>query len=218
MKKRVWLLGLMILLCVVPSFAQDQQESTTQENPPATDQEPPPKPKRVPIPTPKAELSAGYTLHRYDVSSGPKLSMNGWYGSGEYNVFRHWLGVAAELSGAYKDEGVNGDTSLYTLMVGPQIYPFRHHKVTPFVHVLFGEGYVRISFPAYAGFPAFTRSDTSRAWQGGGGLDLDRWEHWGVRLIQIDYGSTNFFSTPSYTGQTNIRASVGLTYRWGEKK
>jgi hypothetical protein len=218
MKKRVWLLGLMILLCAIPSLAQDQQESTTQENPSSTEQETPHKPKHPTIPTPKWELAGGYTYRRYAPSTGGKLDMDGWFASGEYNVFRNWLGVTAELSGTYDDQGIYGFSSLYALMAGPQIYPFRHHKLTPFAHFLVGEGYFRASFPAYGGFPAFIRTDTAHTWQGGGGFDLEHWPNWGIRLIEVDYGSTNFFSSGSYAGQSNIRVSVGFTRRFGEKK
>jgi hypothetical protein len=216
MKKWIWLLSLVVLLAI-PSLAQDQTDSS-QQNPAATDQEPAPKPKKPPLPTPKAEISAGYTLHKFDVQSGSNLNLNGWYFSGEYNVLRRWLAVEGDLSGAYENQGISGDTSLYTAMVGPKIYPFKRHMINPYLHVMFGEGYVRISFPPYAGFPAFVRSDTAHTWQGGGGLEMYRWEHLGIRLVQFDYGSTNFFKTGSSSyGQTNYRVSIGLTYRWGEK-
>jgi hypothetical protein len=218
MKKRVWLLGLMILLCAVTSLAQDQQESSTQENPSSNEPETPPKHKRASIPTPQWELSGGYNYRRYSVSSGAKLDLNGWFGSADYNVFRNWLGVTGELSGVYDDQGINGFTSLYSLMAGPQLYPFRHHRITPFAHVLVGEGYIRITFPAYGGYPAFARSDTAHTWQAGGGIDLEHWEHWGIRLVEIDYGNTSFFTAATHMGESNIRAYFGLTYRWGEKK
>ena len=45
------------------------------------------------------------------------------------------------------------------VMVGPQIYPFRHRrKFTPFAHVLFGEAFYRDRYPAFGGFPAAVKS------------------------------------------------------------
>jgi hypothetical protein len=215
MKKWIWPLGLVVLLAV-PVFAQDQTD-TSQQNPAATDQESAPKPKKPPLPTPKAEISAGYTLRKLDFSSGNDLNLSGWYFSGEYNLLRRWLAVEGDLSGAYEFQGVNGNTSVYSAMVGPKIYPFRRHMINPYFHVMFGEGYARISFPPYAGFPAFVRSDAAHTWEGGGGLEMYRWENLGIRLVQFDYGGTNFFKTANSTGQTNYRVSIGFTYRWGKK-
>jgi hypothetical protein len=218
MKKRMALLGLMILLCAVPSHAQDEQDSGTQGSSTSAEQEAPPKHKHHPVPTPKWELAMGYTYRRYSPATGGKLDMDGWFAAGEYNVFRNWLGVTGELSGTYDDQGIYGFSSLYSLMVGPQVYPFHHHVLTPFIHFLYGEGYFRASFPAYGGFPTFVRTDTAHTWQGGGGLDLEHWQNWGIRLVEVDYGSTAFFTSASSPGQSNLRISIGLTRRFGQKK
>lgn len=218
MRQRIWLLGLMILLCALRSVAQDQQESSTQENQSSTEQETTPKHKHAPIRTPKWELAGGYTFRKYSPSTGGSLDLDGWFAAGDYNVFRNWLGVTAEMSGAYSDQGIDGFTSIYTLTAGPQVYPFHHHKLTPFIHFLVGEGYFRASFPAYGGFPPAVRTDFRHTWQGGGGIDLEHWQNWGIRLLEFDYGTTNFFGSATYPSQTNLRISIGLTRRFGEKK
>ncbi|HVB57607.1 MAG TPA: hypothetical protein VNE63_14460 [Candidatus Acidoferrales bacterium] len=187
MKLLCVLFGL-LALCIVPTKAQDA----------------------APV-----EVSAGYTFRVYATSnSSSHVNMNGWYASGDYNVL-HWLGAAAEVSGAYKDEGINGNLSIYSFLVGPQIYPFSHrHKLTPFVHVLFGEGFYRVHYPAYAGFPSEVATDAKPSWEAGGGLDLARTDHWEIRLIQADFGQTRFVGASS---QANYRLSVGVVYRFGGK-
>ena len=40
-------------------------------------------------------------------------------------------------------------------------------------------------------------------------------QHWGVRLMQFDIGQTSFFSYK--VKQTNYRASIGVTYRFGKR-
>jgi Outer membrane protein beta-barrel domain len=164
--------------------------------------------------TPSIELSGGYTVRVYNPPSASHIIMNGWYASGDYNFFP-WLGAAAEVSGAYKGQGLDGNVSIYSLLVGPQIYPFRHrHKLTLFVHVLFGEGFYRIHYPAYGGFPAKLTTDTGTSWEAGGGFDLARTAHWEIRLIQADFGQTRFLGSQS---QATYRLSVGVVYRFGKK-
>jgi hypothetical protein len=163
--------------------------------------------------TPKEEISGGATFNRYTAPSGSYLDMGGWTGSGDYN-FRTWAGAELEASGDYNNKELIGRTSVYRLFVGPQIFPFRHHKLTPWAHILFGEGYYRNSIPPSGGFPAKVNSDFAFAWEVGAGLDLNIKQHWGTR-VQFDYDPTRFFGYKA--GQPGYRVSFGLIYRIGKR-
>jgi hypothetical protein len=82
---------------------------------------------------------------------------------------------------------------------------------------LYGAGYYRENTSPYGGFGSATKTDLSRAWEGGGGLDLNLRKHWGIRLVQFDYGSTHFFSGSGAPSQSSYRVSVGVVYRFGER-
>jgi len=165
--------------------------------------------------TPKFELSAGPTFDRYTDHNGIDLDLAGWTFSGEYNVFR-WLGGEFQASGAYNNHEVVGFTSLYTAQVGPVFYPLRHHKITPWGHFLIGEGYYHDDIPANGGYPATQKGDFAKAWRVGAGLDFNLKSHWGIRMIQFDYGPTRFFGNK--VSQPDYRLSIGVTYRIGTKK
>ena len=157
------------------------------------------------------DLSSGYSLRLYTLPDYARVGMNGWYASADHDIFR-WLGAAAEVTGAYRDNGTNGNTAIYTALIGPQFYPFGHrHRLTIFGHFLVGEGYYRVHYPAFAGFPQNTNSDLRFSWEAGGGLEMTRSAHWGIRLFELDYGKTHFFG-PS---QNNYRLSIGFIYRFG---
>ncbi len=164
------------------------------------------------------ELSAGGSFRLFqqtETSDESKIGMPGWYASGVYNIhhFRDHFGVQLEGTGGYRSQGTFGDTSIYTLLIGPRVYPFGHHKLTPYGQFLFGEGYYRNEIPAYGGYQSSVYSSYGKAWEVGGGLDLRIKKHWGVRMMQFDFGQTRFFSSSIY--QTNYRASIGIIYRFG---
>lgn len=164
--------------------------------------------------TPKIEISAGPTFSRYTAPLGYYLDTVGWTGSGDYNL-RRWIGAEVEASGNYNHKALIGQTSVYRLLVGPQIFPLRHRKLTPWAHVLFGESYYRDSIPANGGFPSKVNSDVTWAWEGGAGIDLNLKTNWGVRLLQFDYDPTRFLGYKS--GQPDYRVSIGFTYRIGKR-
>lgn len=211
------LCGLSVLLLVfaAPAMAQVTPESTDQqtgqtETPPET-----PVTQAAPKIFPKYDISGGYIVQFFKgYNGGPHLTVQGWYGSVEYNFFS-WLGAEGLFSGDYKHQpNGTGDISIYGAMAGPRIYPFRHHKLEPWGHFLYGGGVYVIRFPAMGQFPAVTRTYSSKEWDLGYGMDLNKWNHWGIRLIQIDYGRTKFL-TPK--GESNFTIAVGFTYRFGEK-
>lgn len=171
--------------------------------------------------TPSLQISAGYTFRSLAPtmlpgSTLPRLSTNGWNAGADYGLRRR-LGLALSLDGTYKNNGVNGNTSLYSFYVGPRIYPFGHRKLTFFAHLLFGGAYGTIRFPASGGFPASSLSDTSFAFDGGGGLDVSLRHHWGVRFFQLDYESTKLFAGSGTTRKSNYKVSAGIVYRFSKK-
>ena len=166
--------------------------------------------------TPKIELSAGATFNRFASPPGYYLDMPGWTASANYTVFR-WLSGKVEASGEYGRRAYVGTTSTYDLLVGPQFYPFRHHRITPWGEFLFGEGYYRNQIPALAGFPAKTISSFSFTWEGGLGLDWRLKPHWDLRPIEFDYVSSKFLQgQPNQVRQSDYRLQIGIVYRIGK--
>ena len=161
---------------------------------------------------PHIDVSAGYSLRIFQDPSGVRQGMNGWYGSADYSIFR-WLSAEAEVTGAYRNNGLEGDTSLYTTLVGPRFYPLGRRKITVSGDFLVGEGFYRIHFPAFGGFPSEVDTQWYSAWETGGGVEYSRSNHWKIRVIQADYGQTHFYGHK----QNNYRASIGFVYNFGKK-
>ena len=160
-------------------------------------------------------LSGGYSLRMFTEPDSTRVNMNGFYVSANYDLFRHF-GAEAEIADNFADRGTNGNVNIFSGMVGPRFYPFGHKKVTVFAHVLFGEGYYRVNFPAFGGFPPTENTATSFTWEGGGGLEFKRSARWSVRIVQVDFGQTKFFG--SSQSQNNYRISVGVVYHFGQKQ
>jgi hypothetical protein len=220
MKKLAVVCGLFVLF-VAPAFtplmAQDQQQPSDQNQTPSEETKPA-KEKRI-YTVSKYELSGGYAFRTYYSPSLATLHMNGWYASFDYNRFT-WLGFVGEAVGTGYTQGLlNGQTKIYTFQGGPQVYPFRHHKLTPFGQFLYGIGYYRLSVAPYGGFAANTIDYVVSSWQAGGGLDLAlKKENWGVRLVQFDFTSANFYpNTTTYTNRGLLRISAGIVYHFGNR-
>jgi opacity protein-like surface antigen len=165
--------------------------------------------------TPAYEIAGGYMYLRYYPTGGSRIGMNGWNASFDYN-FKRWLGLEGEVAGSYKNQGVNGKSDIYTFLAGPKIYPWKHRKLTPYAHLLFGAGRYKITFPPPPGFPSSsTLSDTAFAFAGGGGVDYKFSKNWAARVAQFDYEATRFFG--GSPGQRNYRFSAGIVFYYGEK-
>lgn len=212
MRKLVALAGL-LLLCVPLAMAQDDTAPQEQSAPPPVPAAPPVK--KAPPPTPAWQISGGYTWRSNYQASGAKPYYNGFYASVDRNFF-HWLGAEAVFTRTAKNQGVTiGDSRIYTIMGGPELFPFGHRKVTLFGHVLFGVGHESITYPAFAGVSQQTFTYQVKAWEVGGGLDWNKWHHWSIRLIEGDFGGANF--TGVKTGGGSVRVSAGAVYRFGFK-
>ncbi|HWF38400.1 MAG TPA: hypothetical protein VG322_07770 [Candidatus Acidoferrales bacterium] len=209
---RFFALVSLLWLMAIPAAAQSTSSSSSssqQTQQVEAPQEAPPPPVVAPY-----ELSAGYSFRIFTQPTSARIGMNGGYGSFDYKILSR-ISADAEFSAAFRGQGINGDLSIYSFLVGPQIYPFKHRrKFTPFVHVLLGEGFYRNSYPAYGGFPAAVRTDSSFSWEGGGGLDLTHSPRLAIRVFDIDYAQTKFLGNLS---QANYRLSIGIVYRFGQK-
>lgn len=227
MRKLAVICGL-IAVFALAAIAQDQAptpqgQAPSDQGQTAPEQTQPAKEKKS-YATPKFEISAGYSHRTYYSPDGPavavpgNIGLNGWYASFNDNIKR-WLGIAGEVTDTGTNQGLLlGDVHIYTFLVGPQIYPLGHRKVTPFVRFLYGGGYYRDHISPFSDFPANTITSVVQVWEAGGGLDMNLSEHWGVRLFEFDIGSANYFpSTMSYTNSTSHRISVGVVYRFGQR-
>src|SRR6185437_15717325 len=116
---------------------------------------------------PKFEVFGGYQYVHWGLSRGA-LNMNGFDSSATYN-FNRWLGLSADISGAYNNSGSQGTTHIYTYMFGPTLYPLGHHRITLFVHGLAGDGHIHVFLPALPGIPNSeeTLTDTSFVYAAG---------------------------------------------------
>jgi len=236
MKKFAGLFVLLVLV-VAPAMAQD---ASPQDNPPpqdtsssqstsstsqtAPDQNEKPEKKKVStLFRPKYEISAGFDHRSFGPAGSPRYGMNGWVGSFDYD-WKSWLGFEGEIQGVYATQypppGEGGGVekpSLYTIMGGPQIFPFRHHKISPFGHFLYGEGYLQVSVGPYSPFGSNVPSSFSHAWEGGGGIDVKFKPNWAVRGM-FDYGSTRFSGSSGGTASdSSYRISVGMVYYLGRR-
>ncbi|HEX4075785.1 MAG TPA: hypothetical protein VHX49_10330 [Candidatus Acidoferrales bacterium] len=232
-------LFVLLVLCGVGVRAQDapppaetpSQDSTSQSTSSASTETTPDetkKPvKKSTLFSPKYDLSAGYSHRSFGSTGAPRIGMNGWYASLDYN-WKRWLGFAGEIQGVYSTQyplqaGVE-KPSVYTALVGPQIYPFKHHKLTPFAHFLYGGAYFREPIGPYPPFSSRVLTAGAQAWELGGGLDLHIKPNWSVRAVQFDYGSTHFSvnnaaggGSNGSTSQSSYRISVGIVYYIGKR-
>lgn len=164
--------------------------------------------------TSNLSLSGGYTLRLFTEPPSTRIDMNGFYVSTDYNLFKHF-GAEAEISDTLADRGTNGNVNILTGMVGPRFYPFGHHKATVFGHVLFGEGYYRVQFPTFGGFPPTTTTYVGVAWEAGGGVEYKHSNRWSIRIVEADFGQTKFYGGSQ--SQSNYRVSLGVIYHFGQK-
>jgi len=142
---------------------------------------------------PKFELFGGYQFTHLESS----FSGSGWNASGTGN-FNNWFGVTADFSGAYQN-GVHSHAFLF----GPVLSYRKSDRLTPFVHVLFGDTHVTVS-----GVPGSTDGFTTAL---GGGFDTKLANHVSWRIVQADWMLTHFSGD---TQGKNARVSTGLIFRF----
>ena len=226
-------LFVLLLLVVMPVVAQDappsqdtppqdtSSQSTSSSSQTTPDENQKPVKKVSTLFRPKYEISVGYDHRSFGPAGTPRYGMNGWVGSFDYD-WKSWLGFEGEVQGVYATRtpppGTGGveTPSIYTITGGPEIFPFRHHKLSPFGHILYGEGYYRVAVGPYSPFSGGTSTSFSHAVEGGAGLDYKFKENWAVRGM-FDYGSTRFYTASGTSSDSSYRISVGLVYYLGRK-
>jgi opacity protein-like surface antigen len=151
----------------------------------------------------KAEIFGGYQYTRINPGAGVSgENFNGWNSAFTANL-NQWLGVTADISGAYKDfSGVSAKQ--HNFLFGPTVSYNYSGKVKPFAHVLFGVSH------ADAGFSGTGASDNAFAMAFGGGADVAVHKNIAVRVAQFDYLLTRFGGD----SQNNVRLSTGLVFRF----
>jgi opacity protein-like surface antigen len=151
----------------------------------------------------KAEVFGGYQYTRINPGSGVSgENFNGWNAAFTANL-NQWLGVTADVSGAYKDfSGVSAKQ--HNFLFGPTVSYSHSEKVKPFAHVLFGVS------RADAGFSGISASENAFAMAFGGGADVAVNKNIAVRVGQLDYLLTRFGGD----SQNNMRFSTGLVFRF----
>jgi hypothetical protein len=225
------LLGLFAVLMAftLPAWAQDstvpeaQKEPETKQVAPKQETKPEeaPKPEKPEQYTPKWELGAGYQYRSFYPPNAPRFGMNGANVTFVYN-WKNWLSFMGDGTGTFKNQGVNGKTSIYTLMVGPRFYLLGHrHRLIPYGHFLIGAGGEILDVPAQGGFPQTTFTSVAKAWAIGGGLEIRYKQHWVLQLIEFDYEKTyfeDFSKVVASPSESNRRLSAAIVYRWGKAK
>jgi hypothetical protein len=186
MRKLFGLLGLLVVVSL-PAWAQDY---------------------------PLIDVGGGYEFRGWNLAQEPLLKMNGWFATADLNLTDR-IALAADISGTYNNGGnLFSSTSIYTYQFGPRIYLLGHHRISPFVHGLFGLGHGTVSLPPDGDLPAFTQTDHSYSWDVGGGVDLAFRRRWALRG-QADYDQTQLFG--GAPNQNNFKFGLGIVYRLGEK-
>jgi opacity protein-like surface antigen len=172
---------------------------------------------------PTGEVGVGYTFRSYGLPSiqqpPSRLTTNGWNISAEYN-FTWRFGAAVELD-LTRNDSEGARTGIATALIGPQIYPFGHHRVTPFVNAFFGPARFYFRFPCGClgkggGSDSFT--EYNFAWSVGGGVDYTVRPNVAVRLLQFEFEEVNFdlrgFGTGPLPVQHNWKYSAALLLRF----
>jgi hypothetical protein len=192
---------------------------------------------------PSFEIGGGFTYRSFNaqtnefefdnsISSEPRIPMNGFFATVAYN-FNGFVGVVSDFdwtrANVPNDVGVPGNDTFSSLMVGPQIYPIGHHRLTPFAHVEFGLAHFRqdaTNSPAgegcgvaQEGFPCFL-TDGSFAVDAGGGVDFSVTKMIAIRAGEFDWDQSRMFEPGTATGnknQSNWKVKAGIIIRFGGK-
>jgi opacity protein-like surface antigen len=160
------------------------------------------------------DLFLGYSYNRIATSNNSGLGTVPLYG-GDVAIsypFTHWVTGVADFNLAttagHVDSNIVGirlDGTQKTYLFGPRVTPFRWRKLTPFGEALFGLAH------AANGLYDTSSSQTSFAWQVGGGIDIRLNSIFSIRAGEVDFLRTNFseIKTGSQV-QNGLRASTGI--------
>lgn len=130
--------------------------------------------------------------------------------------FNSWLGIAFDLDWTYNSSN-GAETDIATITAGPQIYPFGHHKFTPFAHALFGARRFYYRAPcaclgASENSNHFSQYDF--AWVAGGGVDYTVMKNVAIRLAQVDFEQVDFGPQASGRGPAPAKTTGNILPRF----
>jgi len=154
--------------------------------------------------TPVWDVAGTFTYLKADWGHS-NFNLLGATASGTENL-NNWFGGRIEISAFHGTEG-GATVSAQTVTYGP-VFSYRHFNAfTPYVHVQAG------AIHASQGYLGISQSAIKFAMVGGGGVDVRINRIASVRL-QADYLMSRFLSL----NQNNLQGSVGVVFRFGEKK
>ncbi|MCU1271585.1 MAG: hypothetical protein JWN74_2879 [Acidobacteriaceae bacterium] len=156
---------------------------------------------------------------------GNHKNLSGWNLGVEEDTYAKWFGLVVDIGGGYGTNKLNLGTTgsvsvqartrmrMYTATIGPQFTLRMSGRVQPFIRVLIGGAWERISanvlennVPQFAEVKA---RDEGFAYGGGGGIDFFFSKRVGLRL-SADGIRTPFFNDT----QNNLRGAGGLVFRF----
>jgi hypothetical protein len=167
---------------------------------------------------PVMEGGFAYSYVDAKVPSQGTLGMNGVQGMFNADFNRHW-GVKLDVGYSRVFDAFHSGRSadILTYMGGPVVYPLRGRNYNVYAHVLFGgarETGVNFTSTGQEALGYVNRF----AWAGGAGFQRRISTSWSVR-IGADYLRTSFFNQNlAVAAQSNLRASVGVIYTFGERE
>lgn len=168
--------------------------------------------------TPEFSANLGYSYTSASIPSQTRLPMTGVTGGWTAELKPHF---GVEIEGSflrnYHAYGTQYAANLITYMGGPVFHPMRGRRLDIYVHGLLG-GAMETGVNYDPNGNLLHGYVNKTAWEVGGGAEylFDR----SISLrFGADYLHTSFF-TPviSITGQYNLRATVGATYRFGGRR
>ncbi len=154
--------------------------------------------------TPAWDVAGTFTYLKADLSHG-NFNLLGATASSTENL-NNWVGGRIEIS-AFHGTEAGATVSAQTVTYGP-VFSYRHFNgFTPYVHVQAG------AIHASQGYLGISESAIKFAMVAGGGVDV-RVSHVASVRLQADYMMSRFLSL----NQNNLEGSVGVVFRFGEKK
>jgi opacity protein-like surface antigen len=185
---------------------------------------------------PAFEIGGGYTYRSFTIDNGifgpppsQTANMNGWNVTVDANI-NDFLGVVTDIDGTRTTlpnsaSAFPGTDALTTVMIGPQLYPVGHHRITPFAHGEFGLAEFRNDFPTGSDCgstdsgPCYVTYG-SLAFDLGGGVDFRVTNHIAVRVAEFDFEQTRLFEPSTangYGNQNHFKVKAGIIIRFGER-
>lgn len=166
---------------------------------------------------PLFEAGVGYAFMSMTSPSTSRVNLNGINADGSVRFSPRWAG-AVDLT--YVRSGglpVTGHTdSVLSGLVGPVFYLAEHGKTTIFVHGLVGFAWVDSAVPI-SSTSFFSGYETRFSYLLGGGVERALTGPFALRA-GVDYQRTSFVnSTLALEGQKNIRLTLGVQYRFGNR-